>query len=241
MDDNMLIKKIESFKKMMGDYLKKRFPQIYNKNLFKNKFTQIYNKNLFMGTSSKSGAGSDLEQTKRIREEIPKILDKLDIKILIDAPCGDFFWMKEINLNVEKYYGIDIVEEVIIENTKKHGNVKKIFLCKNIISDGLPYADLIFCRDCLVHVPLEQAKQIIKNFKKTGAKYLLTTTFTEVTQNYDSIRDDNIGKWRPLNLLLDPFNLPEPLLIINEGCTEGNNEFQDKSLGLWELKDINID
>jgi hypothetical protein len=47
-----------------------------------------------------------------------------------------------------------------------------------------------------------------------------------------------VGKWRPLNMQLPPFNFPNPICIINEKCTEGEGEFKDKSLGLWRLKDI---
>ena len=35
-----------------------------------------------------------------------------------------------------------------------------------------------------------------------------------------------------------PFYFSKPLALINEGCTEGDNEYSDKSLALWELKDI---
>jgi hypothetical protein len=35
-----------------------------------------------------------------------------------------------------------------------------------------------------------------------------------------------------------PFNFPRPIKLINEGCTEGNNLFTDKALGLWRLQDI---
>jgi hypothetical protein len=37
---------------------------------------------------------------------------------------------------------------------------------------------------------------------------------------------------------LAPFNFPPPIELINEGCTEGDNLFADKSIGLWRLQDI---
>jgi hypothetical protein len=37
---------------------------------------------------------------------------------------------------------------------------------------------------------------------------------------------------------LAPFYFPEPLLIVNEGCTEEAGQYTDKSLGLWLLSDI---
>jgi hypothetical protein len=61
------------------------------------------------------------------------------------------------------------------------------------------------------------------------------TTFTNREENLD------LGElfWRPLNMQKYPFHFPEPIRLINEGCTEENNEFSDKCLGLWLLRDIN--
>jgi len=82
----------------------------------------------------------------------------------------------------------------------------------------------------------DQAIKAIKNFKKSGSKYLLTTTFTGRSENVD------LGNeiWRTLNLELPPFNLPKPKRIINEKCTEFDGIFKDKSLGLWALDDIKL-
>lgn len=37
---------------------------------------------------------------------------------MIDAPCGDFNWMKEISKNTELYIRIDIFDEIIKRNKK---------------------------------------------------------------------------------------------------------------------------
>ena len=34
------------------------------------------------------------------------------------------------------------------------------------------------------------------------------------------------------------FNLPAPVKLINEGCTEDGGKFADKSLGLWRVEDL---
>ena len=46
------------------------------------------------------------------------------------------------------------------------------------------------------------------------------------------------GKWRTLNFNLPPFDFPEPMLVINEKCTEADGAFKDKSLGVWRLADL---
>lgn len=202
------------------------------------KFSQVYEKNIFGGSVSRSGAGSDLLQTEIIRREIPRLLRQYGVKTLIDAPCGDWYWMREVDLEVERYIGLDIVPALIEANNKTYGRENVVFRCADLARDHLPEAaDMIFSRDCLVHLSFEDALNILKNFKASGAKYLLTTTFTDRMENEDL----GSGFWRPLNKQIAPFNFPPPLELINEGCTEGDNKFRDKSLGLWKLEDIPLE
>ena len=205
-----------------------------NKNL-KDKFSKIYFQNIFGGKDSRSGGGSNMEQTLEIRNKLPKLIKEFGIKSFIDAPCGDFFWMRETKLGVKRYIGIDIVESLIQSNQYKFGDSVNSFVCMNLIDENVPKADLVFCRDCLVHLTYEDIQKVILNFKISGAKYILTTTFSDRDANVDLIGNDI---WRPLNLERSPFNFPTPLKIINEKCTEGSNQFTDKSLGLWRLADI---
>lgn len=198
------------------------------------KFTGIYEKNLFKGKESISGPGSDLHQTRIIKDEIPKLLSKYGVHSMIDAPCGDLYWMRHVDLGEVKYTGLDIVQELIDINSKQFGSAQRNFQCLDIVNDTLPKADLIFCRDCLVHLSHEQALKALNNFARSGAEYLLTTTFPGKNSNED------LGRkiWRPLNLQLAPFSLPAPLELINEGCTEDGGIHADKSLGLWRTADI---
>jgi len=142
--------------------------------------------------------------------------------------------MKEIDLPVDKYIGIDIVKDIIVCNKVTYSNPSREFLELNIIEDELSGADLILCRDCFVHLSFANCQKILKNFRNSGSKYLLTTTFTDRSHN------DGLGKvfWRTINLELPTFNFPKPISIINEDCTEYDGNYTDKSLGLWLLKDI---
>jgi len=198
------------------------------------KFTRVYLKNLFGGEESRSGEGSSLAQTLEIRRQLPGVLMKLAARSLIDAPCGDFQWMKELQLPIEKYIGVDIVAGMIEENIRKYGNEQRSFIQLNIIRDTVPQADLILCRDCLVHLSFRYCMKVIDNFKRSGSKYLLTTTFVNRTKNDDLGR----GFWRTLNLEIAPFHFPRPLEVLNEKCTEHGGAYSDKSLGLWVLEDI---
>jgi hypothetical protein len=56
-------------------------------------FTNIYRSNHWGGADSVSGGGSDLEQTSALRAALPGVLQRLGVRTLLDAPCGDFHWM----------------------------------------------------------------------------------------------------------------------------------------------------
>jgi hypothetical protein len=97
-----------------------------------------------------------------------------------------------------------------------------------------PAADLLLCRDCLVHLSFADIDKALRNIRRSSLAYLLTTTFPAESVNADIVT----GDWRPLNLQAAPFNLPTPVELINEGCTEGDGAFADKSLGLWRIRDL---
>ncbi len=230
-----LRKKIKALGRLLKDnrFLLKYFYDYLNN---KKRFTRYYKSNTFNSQELKSGEGSTLKQTTEIRNQLSCLLKEYNIKVLIDAPCGDFNWMKHVDLDcIDKYYGADIVQEIIEKNRIKFTNDKIEFICSDIVNDLLPIGDVVLCRDCLVHLDFKDAKKAINNFKNAGIKYLLITTFTDRKDNKDLLSGDI---WRTLNMELPPFSFPEPLNLINERCTESDNMYTDKSLGLYKLEDI---
>lgn len=200
----------------------------------KEKFSKIYTRNAWGGAESRSGTGSSFEQTETVREQLPILLETLGVKSFLDAPCGDLHWLKEVDLGIETYVGVDVVADSIRRNRKLYGNPKRTFLVRDLTRDKLPKVDLIFCRDCLGHFSFKDIHAVIRNFKRTHSTYLLTTTFPKLNRCVDI----QTGSWRPLNLQLAPFFFPEPLKLIIENCTEENSRYTDKSVGLWRISDI---
>jgi hypothetical protein len=184
-----------------------------------------------------SGPGSDRTQTQVIAREIPRLAAELEINVFLDAPCGDFFWMRHVALPVERYIGVDIVDALIQGHRDEFTSPEREFRCLDLSADELPKADMIHSRDLLVHLSHRDALQVLANFKRSGARYLLTTTFPGTKKNEDIVT----GGWRPLNLELPPFNFQPPVRLINEGCTEDNHRYADKSLGLWRLDRLKIE
>jgi SAM-dependent methyltransferase len=174
-----------------------------------------------------------MEATDKIRDVIPGLLKQLKINSFLDLPCGDFNWMKHINLSNINYIGADIVPELIDENIQRYAAEKRRFLKIDIVTDQLPKTDIVFSRDCFVHLSNKDIKEALKNIKNSGATYLLTTNFT----NHQTNEERSKEYWRPINLEKPPFNLPPPILIINEGYQEP--QYEDKSLTLWKINELN--
>ncbi len=202
-------------------------------------FTSIYNYRLWEDGETASGDGSTLQQTERVRALLPALLRKYDVKTLLDAPCGDFHWMKELRLVedglIDRYMGTDVVHE-IIEGARSRYAIpgRAEFFVSDLSKGPLPSVDLVLCRDCLVHLPLDVAVKVISSFKASGSRFLLSTHYPGLLKANKNIR---MGNWRPLDLTLPPFSLPAPVEVINEGCSEAR-DFPQKSLGLWRLDDV---
>ena len=195
-------------------------------------FETIYHNSLFGSPESRSGPGSTLAQTSHIRAVLAQLIRELDIRTLLDVPCGDFHWMSHVELSHIHYIGGDIVTSMIRKNHSDHGSENIEFRVLDIVNDELPRADMILCRDCLVHLTLEDGVKAIENFKRSGARYLLSTTFPEHRGNSDEFR-----YWRTVDLEGEPFTLGSPVRLVREGCTEVHRGegYGDKSLGLWDL------
>ncbi|MBM3759094.1 MAG: class I SAM-dependent methyltransferase [Acidobacteria bacterium] len=197
-------------------------------------FGEIWSGNKWGGTDSVSGRGSDLTQTQVVRETLPVVFQQYGVKSMLDVPCGDFHWMRHVDLSGVDYVGGDIVAELVERNTAAYqtGNVR--FVRLNLLEDAVPKVDLVFCRDCLVHLSFEHVFAALRQICASESQYLLTTTFVDRQQNGDIAT----GNWRPLNLRVAPFEFPESLLLVNEKCTEDGGQFRDKSLGLWKVSDL---
>lgn len=193
-------------------------------------FGDIYKNNTWKGDESVSGKGSTLKQTEAIRKVIPGLLQELQIRTLLDLPCGDFYWFKEMDLPDIVYLGADIVVDLIKEN-QKYNDKNHRFVVMDATKHIPPSVDLILCRDMLGHFNNVDIRKALKNFQASGSKYLLATTFPGRNANVDI----ETGSWRPIDLEALRYGLGPAWLLINENCTEGKGRFSDKSLGLWEL------
>jgi hypothetical protein len=199
-------------------------------------FRHAYRTNLWSGPESRSGPGSGLEQTQVLRAALPELCRRRKIRSLLDVPCGDWCWMASVDLAGIEYTGGDLLEELVEENQRVFGGPGRRFQRLDLTASVLPGADLLLCRDCLVHLSAADVSRALANIRRSDISYLLATTFPAEPENREIVT----GDWRPVNLEARPFSLPPPLELIVERCTEAGGRFPDKSLGLWGVADLPV-
>ena len=198
------------------------------------RFERIYSTNLWSDPVSRSGVGSGLDSTRVLRAELPVALRELEARVLLDVPCGDFTWMEHVDLSGIEYIGGDIVPSIVEENQRLHARGSRRFVGVDLTRDILPAADVLLCRDCLVHLSYANIRAALVNIARSNIRFVLMTSFPGRRDNYD-VAD---GDWRALDFQAPPFSFPEPRLAIIENCEEEDGSYVDKSLLAWRVEDL---
>jgi hypothetical protein len=150
-----------------------------------------------------------------------------EISTVLDAPFGDFNWMRGVSLPGNMHYiGGDIVRELVALNSARFQSPRRTFIELDIIDGPLPTADAWLCRDALIHFPYSAGIAVLSKFRSSSIKYFLGTTYT----NVENRQDIPFGMWRPINLVVHPFNLGEPFELIAD--SRAGRE-QHRYLGVW--------
>src|SRR5580765_785582 len=142
-------------------------------------FTRIYSRNFWNNAESRSGPGSTAARTERLRPQLNQLLRELNIRTLLDVPCGDFNWMRLADLRSIQYTGADIVPELEQKNSLHHGSPGRRFIHADITRGPLPQSDLVLCRDGLIHLSFSDIERALRTIQASKSTYLLLTTFTD--------------------------------------------------------------
>jgi len=203
---------------------------------FKNKiiFNSIYKSNYWNKSKnfnpkfqSYSGPGSipNSRQTNNLITNLEKFFINNNIKKILDAPCGDCAWIEGLfKMNIE-YTGIDIVNELIVNNNKKFQKNQNInFFCEDLTEyNKFDSYDFVLLRDFFIHLPIENIQNILNNLRKSNCKFYAFNSYESVKIN----KEISTGQHRKINLMEKPFSCEEPFSKIQE---VKNDNFPDKNI-----------
>jgi hypothetical protein len=126
-------------------------------------FTAIFEENAWGDGESVSGPGSTPSRSADFQDDLIALLDSVGVGSIVDAPCGDFNWMRNLlERRPLSYVGIDIVAPLIATNSRRYAPSGCRFLCADMTRMELPDADLILCRDGGAPVVYRRASRCAK-------------------------------------------------------------------------------
>ena len=186
----------------------------------------IFTFNRWNDPESASGVGSSSRYTEELRRRLPGLLRKYGMRSILDVPCGDFAWMRQVPLDPDmRYVGGDIVPELVERLQREFASPQRRFERLDVISSPLPKADVLICRDCFIHLSNADVLSALDNIVASDLSYLLATTYRFGRVNADIAT----GQFRVINLQAPPFSLPPPI----ETIVDYVYPFPPRRLALW--------
>jgi len=191
-------------------------------------FSRIASSNMWGSQETPCGPGSTVEACKPILEALPRWISKFEVKSIVDLGCGDWNWMKHLDLSGIQYDGFDVVEFFIAGNRKyETRNIR--FHHADILEAEIPTSDLVICKDVLGHLPNDL---VLKVLDKVKGKARLLAASTSVVWPSSKRVGMRVGAFSPIDLEGKPFNVGIPIAQVSVPNTPGN---PPKLFSLWEF------
>ena len=198
-------------------------------------FKEIYADNLWNDAESRSGPGSTMAYTASVRTALARLFVERKVTRFLDAPCGDFHWMRAVPTPPGmRYIGGDIVPALIADMQKTYSGEARAFQVLDITAGPLPPVDLWMCRDCFFHLAYADIARALARFAESEIPLLLLTTHILEPGKPFANRNIVTGDARPIDLRADPFNFPEPVERFDDWIAP----YAPREIGLWTREQI---
>lgn len=150
-----------------------------------------------------SGHGSLPHATRRYRRFIEEFLVANRVSSVLDYGCGDWQFSRLIDWQGARYYGVDVVSEVIAEDNRRYARPGVEFMIAPDDAAELPEADLLICKDVLQHLPNEYVHRFLETVAPRFPMSLIVNDSAYYPHELN--RDIRPGDWRPLDVRSAPF------------------------------------
>ncbi len=160
-------------------------------------FCDIYKRKVW---GDGSGGGSIPAVARPYCEFISHYLINSGIYTAIDIGCGDLVVARGIDWGFTNYIGIEASTDWV----SPMGTGRMIVLGGvDALTDLLPAADLVLCKEVLQHLSNEQVQLLLDRTAHYKRRLFTNSTFG------DNVNEDiETGDFRPVDISLPPFNQP---------------------------------
>lgn len=234
-------------------------------------FDHVYAAKVWGAMGGGSGPGSSLMATKGLSALLTHFVMAYQISSLLDSSCGSMEWMPGTLEAIDEvraidglfgqpakpplnYTGADVVGALITQHQKRFAKFESWkFIHADMTADDYPNHiaahDVVLARDVFFHLTSDKVLAALRNFQRTGSRWLLATHSPYHVQNNSDVatsRPDglglNEGGVRKLNLYFPPYNLPKAKWEFTEAdrTPRGTKKKADKRLSLWRLEELNL-
>jgi SAM-dependent methyltransferase len=175
-------------------------------------FSGIYSSRAW-DAENPSGPGSRPENSQEYLSLLQNFFSTTKYRTVVDLGCGTWELMKCISIPPSiDYLGVDIVDEMIRENTRRYTRSNVQFKEINSVQDAVALqGDLLIAKDVIQHWSFKDINFFLANVLPRFKTALITNDIARsgTTMN----RDITSGDYRALDLTREPFHLPAKVLL----------------------------
>jgi SAM-dependent methyltransferase len=191
-------------------------------------FSRIISQNIWGSPETPCGPGSTVEACQPILKVLPLWLAKYGVKSIVDLGCGDWNWMRYLNLVGIQYDGFDVVG-TLIDGNRKYETSTARFHHADILKVEIPAVDLVICKDVLGHLPNDLVLEVLAKIKRSARLLAATTSVVWPSSKRIGM---SVGAFAPIDLEGEPFSMGIPVSQVLVPNTAGNPM---KLFAIWEF------
>jgi perosamine synthetase len=138
-------------------------------------FAWVYDNNQWgrSPTGERFYSDSPEKQAASYRRFVADFVRERGVKRVVDLGCGDFVNAGAIDIGDAHYTGVDIYDELIAENNRRHGDDRHEFVVADLVDDELPDGDLCLVTAVLYLMSHADVQRVLAKLRKY--RYVLVT------------------------------------------------------------------
>ncbi len=138
-------------------------------------FAWVYDNNQWgrSPTGRRFHSDSPGEEASSYQAFVSEFVRDRGVKRVVDLGCGDFVNADAIAFGDAHYTGVDIYDELIAENSRRHGDDRNAFVVADLVEDELPDGDLCLVAAVLYLMSHVDAQRVLAKLRKY--RYVLIT------------------------------------------------------------------